>query len=154
MFWEPLLLFSCFNCLSVHLSLHTWPMLSAKFNTREDTVWTHRCPGGLVFNKTNSVHDRVADKKSRSSRSSKKECWKLEKYFFSLSFYDEWVQCKHACTFWCNLCLCFFFSCLCLCLCSCLCHASCQAVGSPDGPSDGLTVLPTVWLSVKCFILV
>ena len=39
-FWESPLLLSRFICQFVHLSFRSCHM----FNTRRDTVWTHRCP--------------------------------------------------------------------------------------------------------------
>ena len=47
-FWMPLLLLCHLICLSVYLSLHICHIISAQFNTRRDTVRTHRCPIMLV----------------------------------------------------------------------------------------------------------
>ena len=50
MFWESPLLLSRFIWQFVRLTLHSCHM----FITRRDTVWTHRCPIGLVFWPTKS----------------------------------------------------------------------------------------------------
>ena len=55
MFWESPLLLSRFICQFVHLSLHSCHM----FNTRRDTVRTHRCPVELFCRwSTNDYRDK------------------------------------------------------------------------------------------------